>query len=50
MITEEYERKLLELLRYVDYINDEKAKIQCFLSALPTYYKDKIQYDDPKKS
>lgn len=39
-------RNLIELLRYVDYIKDEKAKIQCFLSGLPTYYKVKIQYDE----
>ena len=39
---EECENKFLELLRYVDYINDEKDKIQCFLSGLPTYYRDKI--------
>ena len=45
---EEYERKFLELLKYVDYIKDEKAKIQRFLSGSPTYYKDKIQYDEPR--
>ena len=42
MTMEEYERKFLELSRYVDYIKDEKAKIQRFLSGLPTYYRDKI--------
>ena len=45
---EEYERKIFELLRYVDYIKDEKVKIHHFLSGLPTYYIDKIQYDEPK--
>jgi hypothetical protein len=46
MTMEEYERKFLELLRYVDNIKDEKVKIQYFLSGLPTYHKDKIQYDE----
>jgi hypothetical protein len=27
MIMEEYKKKLLELLRYVDFIKDEKVKI-----------------------
>lgn len=43
----EYENKFLELLRYVDFIKDEKVKIQCFLSGLPVYYKDEIRYDEP---
>jgi len=48
MTMQEYEKNFLELLRYVDFIRDEKVKIQCFLSRLPTYYKDKINYDEPK--
>ena len=32
---EEYANKLLELLRYVRYIKDDKVKIQHFLSGLP---------------
>jgi hypothetical protein len=44
---EEYEKKFLELLRYVSYIKDEKARIQRFLSGLPTFYKDKFQFDKP---
>ena len=48
MTMEEYEKKFLKLLRYVDYIKDGNAKIQHFLSGLPTYYKDKIQYDEPR--
>ena len=39
---EEYERKFLELLRYVDYIKDEKENIQFFLNGMPSYYRDKI--------
>ena len=30
MTMEEYEKKFLELLRYVDYIENEKAKMQQF--------------------
>ena len=45
---EAYEKKFLELLNYADFIKDEKVKIQRFLSGLPEYYKDKIQYDRPK--
>jgi len=48
MTMSEYEKKFLELLWYVDFIRDEKAKIQRFLSDLPVYYKDKIQYDEPR--
>ena len=32
---DEYANKLLELLRYVRYIRDEKVKVQWFLSGLP---------------
>jgi hypothetical protein len=48
MTMDEYERKFLELLRYVSFIRDEKVKIQRFLSGLPSFYKDKIQFDEPK--
>jgi hypothetical protein len=43
----EYENKFLGLLKYVGFIKDEKVKIQRFLSGLPSFYKDKIQYDEP---
>jgi hypothetical protein len=32
MTMEEYERKFIELMRYVDFITDEKVKIQRLLS------------------
>jgi hypothetical protein len=48
MTMEEYEKKFLELLRYVGFIKEEKVKIQRFLSGLPSFYKDKIQFDEPK--
>jgi hypothetical protein len=45
---DEYERKFLELLKYVPFIKDESVKIQRYLSGLPPPIGDKIQYDDPK--
>jgi hypothetical protein len=44
----EYENKFLGLLKYVGFIKDEKVKIQRFLSGLPSFYKENIQYDEPK--
>ena len=48
MTMEEYKKRFFELLKYVDFINDEKVKIQRFLSGLPSFCSDKIQYDNPK--
>jgi hypothetical protein len=48
MTMDEYERNFSELLKYVSFIIDEKFKIQRFLSGLPSFYKDKIQIDEPK--
>jgi hypothetical protein len=48
MSMEEYEKKFLGLLKYVGFINDEKVKIQRFLSGFLSFYKEKIQYDEPK--
>jgi hypothetical protein len=44
----EYENKFLGLLKYVEFIKDEKVKIQKFLSGFPSFYIEKIQYDEPK--
>jgi hypothetical protein len=44
----EYENKFLGLLKYVGFIKDEKVKIQIFFSGLPSFYKEKIQYDEPR--
>jgi hypothetical protein len=44
----EYERKFLELLKYVSFIKDESVNIHRYLSGLPPPIGDKIQYDDPK--
>ena len=30
------------------FIKDEKVNIHRFLSGIPYFYKDKIQYDEPK--
>jgi hypothetical protein len=38
----------LGLLKYVGFINDEKVKIQRFLSGFPTFYKERIRYDESK--
>jgi hypothetical protein len=48
MKMEEYEKWFFELLKYFDIIKDEKVKIQRFLIGLPSFYSDKIQYDNPK--
>jgi hypothetical protein len=48
MTMDEYEKNLFEFFKYVDFINDEKVKIEIFLSRLPSFYSDKIQYDNPK--
>jgi hypothetical protein len=48
MTMEEYEKKFLELVRYVGFIKDEKVKIQRFLSGIPSFYKDRIQFDEPR--
>jgi hypothetical protein len=44
----EYERRFLELLKYVMFIKDETVQIQRYLSGFPPSIGDKIQYDDPK--
>jgi hypothetical protein len=42
MTMEEYEKRFFELLKYVDFMNDENVKIQRFLSGLPFVYSDNI--------
>lgn len=48
MTYEEYTIKFLELLRYVPYLKDEKAKVQRFVSGLPLTFKYHIKYDEPR--
>ena len=44
----ELSSKFPSLLRYAPYIIDEKPKIQRFLNCLPTSFKDRIEFDNPK--
>ena len=44
---DEFVTKFTNLLRYVPYIREEKAKLQKFLNCLPTVYKEKIEFDNP---
>jgi len=48
MTMDEYVKKFLDLIRYVTYISEENIKIQRFLSGFPSFYKDRIQFDEPK--
>ena len=48
MTIDEYERRFLELLKYVSLIKDEIVKIQRYLSGFPSFIIEKIQYDDTK--
>jgi len=48
MRMDKYEKRFFELLKYVDFIKDEKVKIQRFVSGFPSFYSGKIQYDNPK--
>jgi hypothetical protein len=47
MTIDKYERRFLELLKYISFIKDEKVNIQRYLSGIPSPISDKIQYDDP---
>jgi hypothetical protein len=42
MTIDEYERRFLELLKYVAFIKDEQVKIQRYLSGFPSFISDKI--------
>jgi hypothetical protein len=48
MTIDEYERRFLELLKYVSFIKDETVKIHRYLSGLSSFISNKIQHDDPK--
>ena len=48
MTIDEYERRFLELLKYVSFIKDEIVKIHRYLSGFSSFISDKIQYGDPK--
>jgi hypothetical protein len=42
MVIDEYERRFLELMKYVSFIKDETVKIQRYLSGLPSFISEKI--------
>ena len=44
MTMEDLIYKFMELLRFVPYIQEDKVKIQRFLSYLPQSYRDRIEY------
>jgi hypothetical protein len=48
MTIDEYERRFLELLKYVSFMKDETVKIQRYLSGLSSFISEKIQYDVPR--
>ena len=48
MSIEDLINKFLDLLQFVPYIKEEKVKVQRFLSCFPWYFKDKIEFDNPK--
>jgi len=44
----EYVKRFTSLLRYVPYMQEEKAKIQHFISSLPNFMKEKLEFDYPR--
>jgi len=42
MTMDEYERRFVEILKYVDFVNDDQVKIQRFLSDMPTISSDNV--------
>jgi len=45
---DEFITRFTSLLRYVPYIQDEKAKVQRFVSSLPLSMRERIEFDNPK--
>ena len=45
---EEYINIFFELLRYVPYLKEEKAKVQRFISGFLVAYRDQIEFDEPR--
>jgi hypothetical protein len=43
-----YTKRFMELLRYVPYLKDEKARVKHFLSGFPQSYQDRMEIDKPK--
>jgi hypothetical protein len=49
MTIDEYEKRVLELLKYVSFIKDETIKIQMYLCGYSLFISETIHYDDPKR-
>jgi CRISPR/Cas system-associated endonuclease Cas3-HD len=47
MTMEEYENNFLYMFRYMGFIKEDNVKICRFLCGVPSFYKDKIQFDEP---
>eukprot|EP00253_Pinus_taeda_P022911 PITA_22911 len=45
---DEFINRFTSLLRYVPYLKEEKAKLQRFVSSLPMYMRERIEFDNPK--
>eukprot|EP00253_Pinus_taeda_P018339 PITA_18339 len=45
---DEFINRFTSLLRYVPYIKEEKAKVQRFVSSLPAYIRERIEFDNPR--
>eukprot|EP00253_Pinus_taeda_P014098 PITA_14098 len=45
---DEFITRFTSLLRYVPYIREEKAKVHRFVSSLPPYMRERIEFDNPK--
>eukprot|EP00253_Pinus_taeda_P023048 PITA_23048 len=45
---DEFITRFTSLLRYVPYIREEKEKVQRFVSSLPPYMRERIEFDNPK--
>eukprot|EP00253_Pinus_taeda_P011753 PITA_11753 len=45
---DEFITRFTSLLRYVSYIREEKAKVQRFVSSLPLYIRERIEFDNPR--
>ena len=48
LTVDEYVARFTSLLRYVPYMQEEKAKIQRFIHNLPNFMKEKLEFDYPK--
>eukprot|EP00253_Pinus_taeda_P007038 PITA_07038 len=45
---DEFITQFTSLLRYVPYIREAKAKVQIFVSSLPLYIRERIEFDNPR--